>query len=356
MRDRYALMRSPLRHWDLKNKRVFVRADLNVPLEDGTIIDDSRLQAIRPTLDYIVSQGGHITLATHLGRPKGFEEALSTKMLMPWFEKHGYPSTPEGYAGRSTSITLLENMRFYAENPEDMAFAQELATGMDYYIDDAFGSCHRSGTSLTGLPKLFDTAHKGIGFLIEHELSMLSKLKYHAEEPFVLILGGGKTEEKLKLLEALLPRVSTALLCPALAQAYRGNNSKVLLPVDYLVGKRWDGPYSYKKSTEITEKDIVVAIGPNTVTAWHETILHARTIFFNGAMGDLRKPETVQELKAVLQTVAQSAALRAIGGGSTVAALHLFDLTNKIDFISTGGGATLAYLSDQPLPALDALL
>lgn len=346
MQDRYAQMRSPLKNWDLKNKRVFVRADLNVPLEDGNITDDTRLQAIRPTLDYILAQGGSVTLATHIGRPTGVEAELSTTHLAPWFAAHGYIK----------NITLLENLRFFAEKPESVPFAQELAKGIDYYIDDAFGSCHRTGTSLTLLPQLFEKEKRGIGFLVERELAMLSTLKYHAEEPFVLILGGGKAEEKIRLLEALLPRVTHALLCPALAQAYTGTDPKVLLPVDYLVGKSWDGPYNYKKSSEIKTTDTVIAIGPETVAAWQQTILQARTIFFNGAMGDLNKPETIKELRAVLQTVAQSAALRAIGGGSSVAALHLFGLANKVDFISTGGGATLAYLSGQPLPALDALL
>jgi phosphoglycerate kinase len=346
MKDRYAHMHSPLTRWNLAHKHVFLRADLNVPLEQGKILDDSRLRAIQPTLDYILAQGGRITLACHLGRPTGYDPQLSTAQLKPWFAAAGYDER----------VTLYENLRFFAEQPENSAFAQQLASGIDYYINDAFASCHRTGTSLTLLPKLFDKAHRGIGLLIEKELKTLSKIKYHAEKPFVLILGGGKGEEKLRFLEAMLPRINTALLCPLLSQAYTGNNPAVHKPADYLVGSSWHGPYSYKKSSEITPQDIIVAIGPETVAAWKPIIMNAHTIFFNGPMGDLTNPATTRELQAVLQSVAQSAAFSVIGGGSSVAALHLFDLVDQVDFCSTGGGATLAYLSDQPLPALDALL
>ena len=412
--DAYALFTSPLKNWvkheGLTDKQIFVRADLNVPITNGTISDDFRLQAIRPTLDYILKHGGKITLATHIGRPKDQEKELSTNIIRRWLDDHGY----------DTRITLLENLRFRKEetawfdtilltqnhspradspprssrvNSERIsiegqrAYAKELAQGIDYYIDDAFASVHDADASLTALPELFDTDHKGIGFLVEHELNELSALKYHAQKPFVIILGGGKAATKLPFLKALIPRVTDIMLCPAVSKPFwqlmhlKPTNSfspeeemalhearqiinlaqqhgvTLHLPQDYLVGTEgWQGKFIYKQASAITDNDTLIAIGPETVALWTPIITQAKTIFFNGPMGDLDKPETVKELKAVLHVITQSNAVSVVGGGNSHAALQLFDLEHKVSFCSTGGGATLAYLSGHDLPALDALL
>lgn len=374
--DKYCSLRSPLPHWDLAGKQVFVRADLNVPLKQGKIIDDTRLQKLRPTLDAILTKGGFITLATHIGRPKQYQQDLSTSSIIaPWLYQHGYDNR----------ITLLENLRFFTEEMENsITFAKQLAQGMDYYLDDAFGSVHRSSTSLTTLPQLFDPEHRGIGLLIEQELATLSKLKYQAKKPFVLILGGEKVADKLPFLKSMLDHVTDILLCPAIVGPFlhtKLNNTdnalvdeaqsiialaqkkqiKLHLPQDYLISQPgakniWIGPFSYRGASTIGPEDLLVAIGPKTIAQWEPIIMQAETIFFNGPMGNLDKPETIQELKVLLQTIAQSPAWSIVGGGDSLAALQAFHLKQKVDFCSTGGGATLAYLSGQPLPALDALL
>lgn len=380
--DAYCKLKSPLPHWNLQNKHVFVRADINVPLHDGAILDDARLQALRPTLDYILAHGGRITLGTHIGRPHGFEQKLSTNPLQAWLNHHGYDHR----------VTLLENLRFSLEEKAgNLLFAQELAQNIDYYIDDAFASLHDTDTSLTIMPKLFDAQHKGIGFLVERELGMLNTIKYNAQQPYVWILGGGKAASKLPLLETLLRSAHTLvtdiMLCPALSWPFwhlaqekkrhvvtpeqeilvhlaktiidlaQQKQVTLHLPQDYLVGTDgWNGKFMVKRAEAVTEDDMMIAIGPETVKLWTPIISQAKTIFFNGPMGDLEKAETIESLKAVLHVITQSNAVSIVGGGNSHAALQLFGLADKVTFCSTGGGATLAYLSGQRLPALDALL
>lgn len=364
--DRYCSLHSKIRIWDLAGKQVFVRADLNVSIEQGAIIDDTRLQAIRPTLDAILNKNGLITLATHIGRPAGYQENLSTQIIAQWLHTRGYDN----------HITVLENLRFFAgETDMSHTFAQQLAEGIDYYVDDAFASAHRSSASLTIMPQLFDREHKSIGLLVERELSELSKLKYHAKKPFVLIVGGGKAVEKLPFLQNMLDLVSDILLCPAFANIFLTNTPqaqnvialaqqkqvKFHLPIDYLVShpstpNLWSQPFIYKKTSEIKPEDSIIAIGPQTIEQWKPIIMNAQTIFFNGPMGNLKQPATIETLHKLLQLIAESPAWSVVGGGDSLAALHTFGLQNKIGFCSTGGGATLAYLSNQTLPALDALL
>lgn len=376
--DGYCALQSPLRSWQLANKKVFVRIDANVPLKDGVILDDYRLQAVRPTLDYILQHGGNITLATHLGRPHTRDAALSTNIIKQWLQQHGYDNR----------ITVLENLRFSEkEYYHSDSYAKELARGMDYYIDDAFASVHDDNASLTALPEQFDAQHKGIGFLIERELAALCTIKYHAKKPFVAILGGGKPEKKLAMIAGLIPRVTDIMLCPALATPFvqlmhpplnpstplrmseeiheartiltlaQQHGVTIHVPQDYLVKTgSWDGNLTYKIASAITADDTMIAIGPKTVALWAPIIKQAQTIFFNGPMGYLEQPETVRELQAVLQVITQSNAMSVVGGGNSHAALQFFGLADKISFCSTGGGATLAYLADQDLPALDALL
>jgi len=370
--DKYTHLRSPLLTWNLAHKHIFIRADLNVPLRDGHIENDMRLQALRPTLDYIIERQGKITLATHIGRPHDKESELSTNHLKPWFLDNGYQN-----------ITLLENLRFDTrESSKNRSFAQELAKGMDYYINDAFASEHRSDTSLTILPQLFDAQHRGIGLLVEHELRMLKTIKYAAQKPFLLIMGGNKGMDKLPFVMHMLDKVSDIMLCPELIEPFlilqgharnvapqlvnlahdilqkaEQNGVTIHLPIDYLTSTHgWQGPCIYKNAQTITPTDMIISCGPRTIEQWRPYITQAKTIFFNGPMGDLEYPQTTLELESVLRIVARSSALTVIGGGSSIAALKSFNLVHDVDFCSTGGGATLAYLSDQPLPGLDALI
>lgn len=353
--DRYTKLSSPIRQWDLDNKHVFLRADLNVPTEDSIILDDFRLKALVPTLDCLLDKGAHVTIGTHRGRPSGYNEQLTTAPLAAWFANHGY----------TQRVAVLENLRFSEdEQGNSMAYAKHLARSIDFYVNDAFASCHRSDTSLVTLPTLFDAEHRGIGFLVEKELQMLGKLKERTEHPACMILGGNKAAEKLRYFPGLCTIATDVLVCPCWTDLLpeltniageRGVN--LHLPIDYLVGvEGWDGALVYKEPHEITPTDTIISIGPQTAELWKPLIMQAKTLFVNGPMGDLAKPTTTHELRTVLQSVTQAHAYRVVGGGSTVAALKFFNLLNQVDWCSTGGGATLAYLANEPLPALDALL
>lgn len=329
--DPYLELTSKLPTWDLAHKHIFLRADLNIS-DEHHFRTDLRFQALLPTLTMMVEKKGHITLATRHASPSVIRTALQEE-------------------GLSAGIEIITDPDAYTPSRP-----------IDYYVDDAFGSVHRASNSLTVLPTMFDKNHRTIGLLIEKEIRDLSRLK-HKEERFVLIVGGGKAAEKVQSVIGMCAYVSDILICPAyqkylpeLLKAARLQGVSVHEPIDYLVGKSWNGPYSYKTRETITSEELVISVGPKTVAQWQPIIRRAQTIFFNGPMGDLSKPETTQELHAVLQTVAQTPAWRAIGGGNSVAALQLFGLQSQVDYCSTGGGSALAYLGNRPLPALDVLL
>lgn len=220
---------SHLKSLPLANKSVFLRADLNVPLDKGIILNDYRLHALAPTLSYLLNQHATIILATHIGRPEDHEPELSTHHLLPWFKEHGYPvilatdlsHVPALIAQHKGSIILLENLRFYpGEQGHDPQFAQELARGIDYYVNDAFALLHRTDTSITLLPELFAPDKRSIGFLIEAELNHLKRLIENPAHPFTLILGGGKMDAKLPLITNLMPHIDNLLLCPAIVFSF----------------------------------------------------------------------------------------------------------------------------------------
>ena len=370
------------------NKRVFLRADLNVPLNNGTILDDYRLLSIRPTIDLILKKGGHIILATHLGRPAGKPVAqLSTKQLIPWFEQHGYtisfcPTFADAKNNTKNSITLLENLRFFpGEQNQDHHFAQQLADLAEYYVNDAFGTLHRTDTSLTLVPPLFSKNHRTIGLLIEHELQALNALLENPQRPFIVIIGGGKVSTKIPLLRNLLPRINAILLCPAIAFTFmqalgqktgnslveldeveeakkimheaKKNNVEILFPTDYQI------MFPDNKTTlitvpahEIPEHSIGIAPGHETLALFSSRIKTAKTIFFNAAFGFSGQPDTMKNLEQLLKIIAASSAYTVIGGGDSVGAVRRFGYAKNMSFLSTGGGATLAYLSGEKLPGL----
>ena len=224
------ILESRLKTWNLAGKRVFVRADLNLPIHDGIITNDFRLRQIQQTIDYIIRQGGIVVLASHLGRPIKPDSRYSLQQLIPWFKMHGYSitfaeSVEQAHALMQTrepgSILLLENLRFFpGEHINDLYFAQTVAQLADYYVDDAFGTLHRNETSIALLPRLFKEDVRTIGFLVEHELEMLNKILINPAKPFVLIMGGCKVNDKINLIEHLLNSVDTILLCPAIAFSF----------------------------------------------------------------------------------------------------------------------------------------
>ena len=384
-----------LSNYNLTNKRVFLRADLNIPVRNNHIVDDYRINAILPTINLIQKKGGKVILGTHIGRPHiPGKSQISTSLLISWFKEHGYTITFEADVKKAaekslldpSTILLLENLRFFpGEKKSDDDFARSLAQLADYYVNDAFALLHRADTSITLLPLLFPAEQRTIGPLIVKELTMLSKLINTHEQPFVIIAGGGKVAEKLPMLEGLLHKADTILLCPAIAFTFakalgkpvgkslvdqhsvslceqllkKAEHHKVtiLMPIDYQIATgSLDGSLSFIKADEFPNNAYGISIGPETIALFSKKIATAKTIFFNAAMGFLNRKETLQGLEALLKAIAGSEAFSIIGGGESVAAARLFIGNQGFDYLSTGGGAALAYLSGEPMPGLAPFL
>lgn len=383
------MIRPKLSSWNLANKRVFFRADLNVPLLNGKIESDFRLQNILPTLDFLINHHASVVLATHIGRPQHKEPELSTKLLLPWFEQRSYNIRFESDITKiantpivSKEIILTENLRFFpGEKDNDPFFAKQLAHTAHYYVNDAFGVVHEKDCSVALLPYEFDENKRSIGFLIEKELSILDKLKHNPPRPFVAILGGGKIKDKIPLIESLVDKVDTLLLCPALCftflkafkkpigkslvddtlietckkiiHAAENNDTQYIFPIDYQVAyDSLDGPLSIIDANEFPDNGIGISVGPKTVELCTTIIDQAKTVFLNCAMGFSDKPETQKSTKNIIAAMAQSSATTIIAGGDSVDSALKTTHYSDIDHLSTGGGAALAYLSDAELPGL----
>lgn len=380
--------------WNCFGQRVFLRADLNVPIQDGTILNDRRLQAIQPSLDHLIKQGASVILATHLGRPSHPDPALSTQHLVSWFKEHGYTITfcsdlneacTQSKRAKPKTIILLENMRFYeGEKKQDTAFAQQLASLADWYVNDACGTLHRTDTSITLLAEQFDSLRRSIGFLIEKELNILDRLRHNPSHPVCIILGGAKVADKLPLIEHLIEITDHLILCPALVLTFlqaTGNKvgkslvdtsvsayacailkkaSKkhvaIHLPIDYQVARNTLlGPLSVVPATEFPQDSIGISIGPHSIGAFRSIIQRSETIFFNGAIGFSDRPETLEGMRALLSAMAESTATTIVAGGDSLSILDHFSITG-ITHCLTGGGSSLAYLSDKILPGLSYFL
>lgn len=379
---------------DLNHQRVFLRADLNVPLHNGTIIDDYRLTAILPTINALSAQGARIILATHIGRPTNNDPALSTRHLIAWFTARGYdvtfaPTIAHAYELSTTTnhrIILLENLRFFpGEQTAHEQFAHELAHLADYYINDAFATLHRNDTSITLVPRLFSAEKRSIGLLIERELKELSHLIDHPQQPFVICIGGGKARGKIPLIQAMLGKAHTIILCPAVVFTFLKaigkptglslvdhesiaackqimmeaptKNTALIFPTDYIVAHgHIDGAQSTVLASHMPADGVGISFGPQTMAQVKTLLSSAQTIFYNGLMGDEKYPETITMMQELLQTIAHADGLSIIGGGDTVAVARNMGIDNKIGYLSTGGGATLALLANQPLPGLAVFL
>jgi 3-phosphoglycerate kinase len=375
--------------WDINKKRIILRADLNVPLTGGTIHNDFRLQNIRPTLDYLRNHQGIVIILTHLGRPKGYEPALSTRHLIPWFEKHKYlvvfARNFDEARTQDATIILFENLRFFpGEQTGDIIFAQELQTLGDFYVNDAFAAMHRTDTSITVLPSLFNPSHRSIGFLVEKELAILNQLMHNPKKPLCVIIGGGKVHDKIPLIEHLMDKATTILLCPGICFTFlktmgkpvgkslvdeqslrlceqiiksaQEKNIELVFPLDYQVAKDTkEGQLSIVAADHIPSDSIGISIGPRTIDFFSKKMDLSQTIFFNGAIGFFERSETLTGMCTLLKKMSMSTGTTIIAGGDSSAAAFYCNVANNISYISTGGGATLAYISGQQLPGLVAL-
>lgn len=385
---------------DFKGKRVLVRVDFNVPLSGNQITDDSRIVAALPTLRYLLEGGARVIVMSHLGRPKGepnpeyslspVANALSTKLGQPVaFANDCIGSPAEGAANslQDGQILLLENVRFHkGETDNDPAFAKQLASLGEIYVNDAFGTAHRAHASTEGVTQFLDTCV--CGFLIEKELTFLGDKTSNPDRPFVVILGGAKVSDKITVIDALLEKADQILIGGAMAYTFKlaqggkvGNSlaepDKVetarlalekakargvefLLPEDNLVCNGLDFKAGTLGETKVQEGDIEdgwegVDIGPKTIATYCKAVAEAKTVLWNGPMGIFEIAESAKGTFAVAQAVAEGDALSIIGGGDSVKAIKQSGYSDQVSFMSTGGGASLEFLEGKELPGVVAL-
>jgi phosphoglycerate kinase len=338
-----------VRDAEVGGKRVLVRADLNVPLEDGTVADDTRIRASLPTLQLLLERGAdEVVVCSHLGRPKGEDPAFSMKPV----EARLRELLPD------ERIRVLENTRFNpGETKNDRGFARELADDLDLFVNDAFGSAHRAHSSTVGVAELLPAY---AGLLLERELEELGKLLGDVERPFVLISGGAKVDDKLGVLEHLGGKADTVLIGGKMAEQVRDENPltfEVELPTDVVAASEFaeDAEAKVVPYDDLPEGWLGLDIGPETREAFAATIAEAKTVFWNGPMGVFEWPRFAKGTRAVAEAVAKSFAFTVVGGADSVRALTEMGLVNEVDWASTGGGASLELLEGKELPGVAAI-
>jgi phosphoglycerate kinase len=325
---------------------VLVRADLNVPLEDGKVADDTRIRAALPTLQLLVErEAEEIAVCSHLGRPKGPDPAFSMRPVEERLEE----LLPD------QRITVLENTRFDpSETKNDPSFARELADGRDLYVNDAFGSAHRAHASTVAVAQILPAY---AGLLLERELEELGKLLGDVERPFVLVSGGAKVEDKLGVLQNLGGRADEVLIGGKMAEQLREENRldfEVVLPSDVVAASAFeqDAETRVVPYDELPEGWLGLDIGPETRADFGRRVRRAKTVFWNGPMGVFEWPRFAEGTKAVAEAVADVDGFTVVGGADSVRALHELGLADRVSWVSTGGGAALEFLEGKELPGV----
>jgi phosphoglycerate kinase len=386
-----------IRDVDPSGKKVLVRVDFNVPLADDAVADDTRIRAALPTIRYLLEHGATIALCSHLGRPKGPDPKQSLRPVAQRLGEllgHDVPLLPDsiGLAVREAvaqlrpgDVVLLENVRFHPEEERnDRAFAKELASGYDLYVNDAFGAAHRAHASTEAVAKILPAY---AGLLLEKELVALGGLVTAPERPFLAIIGGAKVSTKIDVLRALLARVdalaigggmaNTFLLATghkigrSLAEPDRSDEARrilddaktqgkpVLLPVDVLCAPSVDETgaraATVKGIDDVSDDLAIVDIGPRTIDRYADEIRRAKTIFWNGPLGVFEIPAFANGTKRVAELLAASGATTVVGGGESVQAVQDLDLADKMTHVSTGGGASLELIEGKTLPGVAAI-
>jgi phosphoglycerate kinase len=336
-----------VRDADVAGKRVLVRSDLNVPLEDGRVADDTRVEASLPTLRLLLERGAaQVRVCSHLGRPKGPDPAFSIEPVRERLRE----LLPD------ERIEVLENTRFNpGETTNDAVFARELADGCDLFVEDAFGSVHRAHASTVGVAELLPAY---AGLLLERELEELGKLLDDVERPFVLISGGAKVEDKLGVLRKLGGKADTVLIGGKMAAEIAAQSPlervNVELPVDVVAAAAFepDADAMVVASDQVPDGWLALDIGPETSDLFSARIEDARTIFWNGPMGVFEWPRFAAGTKAVADAVAGANAFSVVGGADSIRALNELGLTDQVSWASTGGGAALELLEGKELPGV----
>ncbi|HEY4909164.1 MAG TPA: phosphoglycerate kinase [Methylomirabilota bacterium] len=384
-------------HLDLSGKRVFLRVDLNVPLEDGRIAEDTRIRAVLPTIEYCLKGGAGVILASHLGRPKGKPDPRYS--LKPVAARLGellgrpVPLLPDcigpeveaaARALKPGEVMLLENLRFHAgEEADDAEFARALAALADVYVNDAFAAAHRAHASIEGITHYVQPAAAGL--LMQRELEALGRIFERPERPVAAVLGGAKVSDKLALVEHLLSRVEMLMIGGGMAFTFlsalgygvgrslleadrleaarailaraRSLGVPVRLPVDVVAAPSPDSVEGIRTVgvREIPGDLMGLDLGPLTVAQFGAALKGPRTILWNGPMGVFEKPPFAAGTIGVARAVAGSGAFSVIGGGDTIAAVQHAGVTERIGYISTAGGAFLEFLEGRVLPGVAAL-
>jgi phosphoglycerate kinase len=325
---------------------VLVRSDLNVPLEDGRVADDTRIRAALPTLEWLLEHdAAAVTVCSHLGRPKGPDPAFSIEPVRRAVSD----------ALDDERVTVLENTRFNpGETKNDPKFARELADDNDVFVEDAFGSVHRAHASTVGVAELLPAY---AGLLLERELEELGKLLGDVEQPFVLISGGAKVEDKLGVLRNLGGKADAVLVGGKMAEELRVEIPlpfEVVLPSDVVAASEFDEDAEAKvvPYDEVPDGWLGLDIGPETRTTFAQYVLQAGTIFWNGPMGVFEWPRFAEGTKAVAEAVASSDAFSVVGGADSARALQELGLADDVSWLSTGGGAALELLEGKELPGV----
>ncbi len=386
--------------YNFKNKKAIVRVDFNVPLNsDCQVTDNTRIVAALPTIKKILADGGSAILMSHLGRPKGKDESLSLKHIVPELAKQlgtevkfiddciGEQVQKAKAELKSGEVLLLENLRFYQQEHKDKEgmpeFAKQLAQGCDVYVNDAFGTAHRSHASTAVIAQF--VPEKMAGFLLEKEIKFLGNALHNSEKPFVAIIGGAKVSGKLEVLQSLITKTDTILIGGGMAytflkaQGHKIGNSLVeddlletakdilnkakdtgvtiLLPTDHIIANKFDNDAENKESgIDIPDGYMGLDIGSKTIEAYSKAIAQAKTIVWNGPMGCFEMPNFAKGTFDICKAVADNAnSTSVIGGGDSVAAVNKSGLADKMTHISTGGGASLEFLEGKQLPGILAI-
>lgn len=388
--------------YNLVGKRVIVRVDFNVPLnEKFEVTDDTRIRAAIPTIKKILSTGGSVILMSHLGRPKdGPTDKYSLRHVIPTLEKHlglkvkfapdciGEEAQQMAQALQPGEVLLLENLRFYKEEEKgDENFAKKLALLADVYVNDAFGTAHRAHASTAIIARFFPGASL-FGYLMQDEVASLEKVTVNPEKPFTAVLGGAKVSGKIEIINNLLDKVDNLIIGGGMmftfikAMGGQVGNSLIedelmetalkavekakalgvnlLIPTDAIAADKFDNEAEQKvvPSNQIPDGWMGLDIGPETLKKFSEVILNSKTILWNGPMGVFEFPNFAVGTRDVAHAIVKatsSGAFSLVGGGDSVAAVNKYDLADKVSYVSTGGGAMLEYIEGKVLPGVKAI-
>ena len=381
-----------VRDIDLKGKRVVMRADFNVPLKEGVITDDTRIQAAMPTIHYILDQGASLVLMSHLGRPKGITPELSLKpvaqhlgMLLGKEVKMAPDVVGDVVEAMAKAllpgeVLMLENTRFYSEETKnDETFSKQMAALGDIFVNDAFGTAHRAHASTEGITHYLPAV---AGFLIGKELDFLGLATGNPERPYVVILGGAKVSDKIAVIENMLAKADSVLIGGGMANTFfkaqglemgdslveedavdTANNllskgkDKLVLPVDAVIADAFDNAANIKTvAVDAVEPGWrILDIGPETVKLFKGILASAKTVVWNGPMGVFEMPNFAQGTFAIAEALAEIDAVSIIGGGDSASAINTAGVADKVSHVSTGGGASLEFLEGKVLPGVAAL-